>query len=148
MVLDFTFTTRHIHSWASFLLWSSFFILIGANSNHPLLFPVAYWTPSNLGCSSYGIISFCLSMLFMDSPGKNIRVVHHFLLQWTMFCQSSPPWAIHLGWACIAWLIASLAYISPFSMTRLWFMKSDTVIRIKLFMYSIMFFPSHHRIRL
>ena len=28
--LDFTFTTRHIHNWASFLLWISLFILSGA----------------------------------------------------------------------------------------------------------------------
>ena len=35
-LLDFTFTTRHIHNWASFSLWSSLFILSGAIS---LLFP-------------------------------------------------------------------------------------------------------------
>ena len=27
--------------------------------------PVAYWTPSNLGVSSSGVISFCLFILFM-----------------------------------------------------------------------------------
>ena len=33
----FTFTTRHIYNWASFLLWLSHFILSGAISNcHPL----------------------------------------------------------------------------------------------------------------
>ena len=36
---DFTFTTRHIHNWASFWLWPSCFILSGATSNCPLLFP-------------------------------------------------------------------------------------------------------------
>ena len=36
--LDFTFTTRHIHSWASFPLWPGHFILPGAISNCPLLF--------------------------------------------------------------------------------------------------------------
>ena len=35
-MLDLTFTTRHIHNWASFPLWSSLFILSGAIS---LLFP-------------------------------------------------------------------------------------------------------------
>ena len=38
-VLDFTFTTQHIHIWTSFLLWPSCFILSGAISNCPLLFP-------------------------------------------------------------------------------------------------------------
>ena len=37
--LDFTFTTGHIHNWASFLLWPSYFILSGAISNCPLRFP-------------------------------------------------------------------------------------------------------------
>ena len=75
-------------------------------------------------------------------------MVCYFLLQWTAFRQNTPPWAIRFGWTCMAWLIASLAYISPFSMTRLWFMKSDTVIRTKLFIYAILLFPSHHRTRL
>ena len=37
--LDVIFTTRHIHSWALFLLWPSHFILSGAISNCPSLFP-------------------------------------------------------------------------------------------------------------
>ena len=36
--LDFAFTTRHIHNWASFLLLSSHFIISGAISNCPQLF--------------------------------------------------------------------------------------------------------------
>ena len=36
---EFTFTTRHIHNWASFLLWPSCFTLSGAISNCALLFP-------------------------------------------------------------------------------------------------------------
>ena len=35
-----------------------------------------------------------------------------------MFCSNSPPWPNHLGWLCMAWLIASLSY------TRLWPMWS------------------------
>ena len=34
---DFTFTSRHIHCWASFLLWPSCFILSEAIHNCPLL---------------------------------------------------------------------------------------------------------------
>ena len=40
-----TFTTRHMDSWASFLLWLSLSIPSGAIS---LLFPVAYWIPTDL----------------------------------------------------------------------------------------------------
>ena len=36
---DFTFITRHIHSWKSFPLWPSHFILSGAISSCPPLFP-------------------------------------------------------------------------------------------------------------
>ena len=36
---DFTFTTRHIHNWVSFLLWPRCFILSEAIRNCPLLFP-------------------------------------------------------------------------------------------------------------
>ena len=59
---DFTFTTRHIHNWALFLLWLSFFIPFGAISP---LFSSAYWTTTNLGCSSFSVISLCLFILFM-----------------------------------------------------------------------------------
>ena len=31
-------------------------------------------------------------------------MVCHSLLQWTTFCQTSPPWPIHLGWPHTAWL--------------------------------------------
>ena len=31
-------------------------------------------------------------------------MVCHSLLQWTTFCQTSPPWPAHLGWPHRAWL--------------------------------------------
>ena len=31
-------------------------------------------------------------------------MVCHSLLQWTTFCQTSPPWPTHLGWPHRAWL--------------------------------------------
>ena len=34
----------------------------------------------------------------------NTEVVCCSLLQWTTFCQTSPPWHIHLGWPHTAWL--------------------------------------------
>ena len=48
------------------------------------------------------------------SRGMSSEMVCHSLLQWTTFCQNSPPRAVHIGWPCMVWLIA------PFSYTRLW----------------------------
>ena len=56
--------------------------------------PVAYWAPTDLGSSSFSVLSFCLFILFMGSQGKNTEVVCHSLLQWTTFCQNSPPWLV------------------------------------------------------
>ena len=36
-------------------------------------------------------------------------MVCHSLLQWTTFCQNSPPWPGRLGWHYMAWLIVSLS---------------------------------------
>ena len=66
--------------------------------------PVAYWAPTNLGSSSFSILLFCLSYCSWGSQGKNTEVVFHSLLQWTTFCQISPPWPVHLGWPHRAWL--------------------------------------------
>ena len=50
--LDFTFTTGYIHNWLSFPLWPSCFILSGAISNCPLLFPSSildtFWPGSRI----------------------------------------------------------------------------------------------------
>ena len=63
---DFTFTTRHTHSWASFLLWPNHFVLSEAISNCPLFFPSGilhiFWPGDS---SSFSVISFCLFILFM-----------------------------------------------------------------------------------
>ena len=50
-------------------------------------------------------------------------MVCHSLLQWTMFCQKSLLWPIHLGWPCKAWLIVSLSYARRFTTTRKWSLK-------------------------
>ena len=42
------------------------------------------------------------------SNGKYTGVVCHSLLPWITFYQNSLLWSIHLGWPCLAWLIASL----------------------------------------
>ena len=61
--------------------------------------PVAYWAPTDLGSSSFSILSFSYC-----SWGMNTEVVCHSLLQWTTFCQTSPPWPARLGWPHMAWL--------------------------------------------
>ena len=66
--------------------------------------PVAYQAPTDLGSSSFSILSFCFSYCSWLSQGKNTEVVCHSLLQWTTFCQISPPWPVHLGWPHMAWL--------------------------------------------
>ena len=120
-ILDFTFTTRHIHSWVSrkkFLLWPRHFILTGAISNCPLLFPSSildsFWPGGLIQCHIY--LPF------------NIGVGRHFLFQETTFSQNSSLWLFHLGWPCMAWLVASLNYVGSFAPTRLWSMKGHMCI--------------------
>ena len=66
--------------------------------------PVAYWAPTDLGSSSFNVLSFCLFYCSWGFQGKNTEVVCHSLLRWTTFCQLSPPWPSHLGWTHMAWL--------------------------------------------
>ena len=88
LVLSVTSTTGYCFCFCSIL---SFFLELFLHWS-----PVAYWAPTDL--------SFCLSYCSWNSQGKNTEVVCHCLLQWTTFCQTSPPWPIHLGWPHAAWL--------------------------------------------
>ena len=65
---------------------------------------VAYRAPSDLGNSSFRVLSFCFSYCSWGSQGKNTEVVCYSLPQWTTFCQTSPPWPARLGWPHTAWL--------------------------------------------
>ena len=51
---EFTFITRHMHSWESFPLWPSGFLLSGAISNCPLLFHRSILDAFQPGGSSFG----------------------------------------------------------------------------------------------
>ena len=68
--------------------------------------PVAYWAPTDLGSHLPLSVSyhFAFSYCSWGSQGKNTKVVCHSFLQWTTFCQTSPPWPTHLGWPHMAWL--------------------------------------------
>ena len=89
--------------------------------------PVAYWTPTNLGGWVHLSVSylFAFSYCSWGSRGKNAEVVCHSLLEWTMFCQNSPPWSICLGWPHMAWLIVSLSYRNLWSMWSFWLVFCD-----------------------
>ena len=60
---DFTSITSHINNWVLFCFGSipSFFLELFLHSS-----PVAYWASSDLGSSSFCILSFCLFILFME----------------------------------------------------------------------------------
>ena len=85
---DFIFTTRHIHSWASFLLWLSHFILlvIALHSS-----PAAYRISSDLSGRTHLLVSYLFTFPYISwgSTGKRSGVGCHFLLQWNAFCQNS-----------------------------------------------------------
>ena len=65
--------------------------------------PVEYWAPTDLGSSSFSILSFCLLILFMGFSRQEYWSGFHSLLQWTTFCQTSPPWPGRLRWPRTAW---------------------------------------------
>ena len=60
--------------------------------------PVAYWALTDLGVPLSVSSHFAFSYCSWGSQGKNTEMVCHSLLQWTTFCQTSPPWPAHLGW--------------------------------------------------
>ena len=64
---------------------------------------VAYWALTDLGNSSFIILSFCLFILFMGFSRQEHWNGLPFPFQWTTFCQTSPPWPAHLGWPPTAW---------------------------------------------
>ena len=86
---DLASNTSHIHSWVLFLLWLHPFILSGVIS--PLI------SSSILGTYRPGEFLFQYPIILpfsycsWGSQGKNTEVVCHSLLQWTTFCQTSPP---------------------------------------------------------
>ena len=66
--------------------------------------PVAYWAPTTWGIPLSVSYHFAFSSYSWGSQGKNTEVVCHSLLQWTTYCQTSPPWPDHLGRPHMAWL--------------------------------------------
>ena len=104
---DFASITSHIHNSVLFFLWLRLFILSGVIS--PLI------SSNILGTYRPGEFIFhCpISLPFHIVHGvlkvRILKCVCHSLLQWTTFCQNSPPWPVSLGWPYRAWLIVSLS---------------------------------------
>ena len=120
---DFIYiTSRYIHNWASFLLWS---ILSGAISNCPPLFPSSMLDIFQPGGLIFRHHIFCFFIMFMGFLGA-------WILEWfaipsssgSRFVRTQPLWPVHLGWPYTAWLTASLSYVSPFTTTRQWSVKA------------------------
>ena len=65
---------------------SSFFLELFLHSSL-----VAYWAPTTWGVHLSVSYLFAFSYCSWGSRGRNTEVVCHFLLQWTMLCQNSPP---------------------------------------------------------
>ena len=119
---DLASITSHIQNWVLVLLWLHPFILSGVIS--PLI-SSSIWAPTDLGSSSFSILSFCLLILFMGFSRQEYwsglpfpSPVDHILsdLQWTTFCQTSPPWPVRLGWPRMAWL----SFIELHTIVVLW----------------------------
>ena len=83
-VSDFTFTTRCIHNWVSFLLWPSRCILPEAISNCPPCFPVVYWIPSDWEAH------LLVPHLFAFSHVHGVPLVG--MLEWVAISSSSGPY--------------------------------------------------------
>ena len=119
MSIELLMPSNHLILCRPLLLWPSIFPSIRVFSNVSVL-PIRrpkYWSfgfsispsneysglisfrmdwldllaPTDLGSSSFSVLSFCLLSCSWGSQGKNTEVVCHFLLQWTTFCQNSIP---------------------------------------------------------
>ena len=103
---DFTFTTRHVHSWALFLLWLTLFITSGAVS---LLFSSSMLGTCRPGRVIFQCHTFCLFILFLGFSRQEYwsgfpfpSPVDHVLSE--LSTMTHPCW-----WPYMAWLMVSLS---------------------------------------
>ena len=98
--LDLASITSHIHRWVLFLLGSipSFFLELFLHWS-----PVAYWAPTDLGSSSFSILSFCHFILFMGFSRQEYwsglpfpSPVHHVLSD--LSTMTYPSWLDTRAW--------------------------------------------------
>ena len=93
----------------------------GGQSTGASAFPVAYWAPTDLGSSSFSVLSFWLFILFMEFSRQEYWSGLPFPSPVPTFCQTSPPWPLCLGWPHTAWL-------SFIELDKLWSVWSDWLV--------------------
>ena len=93
--------TSHIHKWVLFLLWLHPFILSGVIS--PLI-SCSAWAPTDLGSSSFSILSFCLFILFMLFSRQEYWSGFPFPSPVDHILSDLSTMTICLGWPHTAWL--------------------------------------------
>ena len=118
-----SFITRHIHNWTSFLLWASCFILYGAISNWLPLFPSNILDTFQPG-----------GLMFHGHIFLPFHTVHKVLVartrEWVAISFSSGPCfvrTLHYDSAILG-SPGQQGYTSPLAMTRLWYMKGGAQI--------------------
>ena len=91
-------------------------------------FPVAYWAPTDLGSSSFSVLSFCLSYCSWGSQGKDTEVVYNSFLQRTTFVRtlhhdsSTLDSLLRMANSFIGLDNSAIHVISLISFLRLWFL--------------------------
>ena len=91
--------------------------------------------------SNHLIVHLSVSFLFAfsccswGSQSKNTEVVCHSLLQWTVFCQTFPPWPIRLGWPHTEHISVQLLLVimKAINKTPWWKYLLDTIVNPLLF---------------
>ena len=89
--------------------------------------PVAYWAPTDLGSSSFSILSFCLFMLFMGFSGQEYwsglpfpSPVDHIL--WDLSTMTRPSWVAPRAWLSFTELDKAVVHVIRLaSCLWLWF---------------------------
>ena len=111
-----------------FGLAASFFLVLLVVLLHSS--PVSYWALSDVGDSSFSVISFCPFIVFLRFSQQGYWGGFQLPPPVIMFSQNSPLWPVHLGWPYTAWYIAPPSYTSPFTMARQWSMKGKIYVII------------------
>ena len=87
--------------------------------------PVAYWAPTNLGSSSFSVLSFCLFILFMGFSRQEYWSGLPFPSPVDHVLSELSAWPVCLGWPYTAWFIVSLSYTRLWSIWSVWLVFCD-----------------------
>ena len=80
----------------------------------------AYWAPTNLGSSSFSVLSFCLFMLFMGFSRQGYWCGLPFPSPVDSVLSELSHIPVCLGWPYMAWFIVSLSYRRLCSTWSIW----------------------------